>query len=63
MGEDQGENARVETGIEEAAGYRAAASKVARPAPDGRSSTELISLDAQSLKRDAVPQCARDWGL
>jgi hypothetical protein len=53
----------IETGIEEAAAYRAAASKVARAVPDGRSSTELISLDSQSLKRDAVPQCARNWGL
>jgi hypothetical protein len=54
---------QIETGIEEAAAYRAAASKVARPVPDGRSSTELISLDAQSLERDTVPQCPRNWGL
>jgi hypothetical protein len=49
-------------GIEEAAAYRAAASKVARPVPDGRSSTELISLDALGLKATTRPQCARDWG-
>jgi hypothetical protein len=46
MREDQGENERVETGIEEAA-YRAEASKLARPVTDGRPSTELISLDAK----------------
>jgi hypothetical protein len=57
------DSVRIETGIEEASAYRAAASKVARPVPDGQSSTELISLDAKSLKRDAVPQCARNWGL
>jgi hypothetical protein len=35
MGEDQGENARIETGIEEAAGYHANASKDAMSAPGG----------------------------
>jgi hypothetical protein len=53
----------IETGIEEAAAYRAAASKVAKPVPYGRSSTELISLDAQDLKATARAQCARYWGL
>jgi hypothetical protein len=52
----------IETGIE-AFAYGAATSKVARPVPDGRSSTELVSLDAQSLKCDAAPQCARNRRL
>jgi hypothetical protein len=52
------DSVRIETGIEEASAYRAAASKVARPVPDGRSSTELISLDARGLESDDAPPSA-----
>jgi hypothetical protein len=54
------DNFEIKTGIEEAAPSHADASKGTRPSPTIVRPTDQISFDGKTLKRDAVPQCARN---
>jgi Virulence-associated protein E/Bifunctional DNA primase/polymerase, N-terminal len=50
MLEDQGENGRIETGLEEAFAELANASKGATPAPDGLANTAQVAQSSETLK-------------